>query len=233
VVDESVILITGARKGIGRSLSEHYLNRGFHVVGCSRGESDLVDDRYDHYCADVADERAVKSVFFDLRKSLGKLDVLINNAGIASMNHALLTPADSVEKTLKTNVLGAFVCCREAAKMMRKREVGRIVNVGTVATPFKLEGEAAYAASKAAVVSMTEILAREFAPFGVTVNAIGPGPIKTDLIKGVPDESLDRLIRRQAIHRFGEMRDVCNVTDFFIQPESDFVTGQVIYLGGV
>ena len=233
MIDETVVLITGSRKGIGRALTDHYLSRGFHVIGCSRGESDLEDARYDHFCADVSDEKAMKSVFFNVRKRCGRLDVLINNAGIASMNHSLLTPAKSVESTLQTNVLGSFICCREAAKIMRKRSVGRIVNLGSVATPLKLEGEAAYAASKAAVISLTQILAREFAEYGITVNAVGPGPIKTDLVQGVPDESLHRLIQRQAIQRFGEMQDVYNVIDFFIQPESDFVTGQVIYLGGV
>jgi 3-oxoacyl-[acyl-carrier protein] reductase len=98
---------------------------------------------------------------------------------------------------------------------------------------LKLEGEAIYAASKAAVICLTQILAREFADFGVTVNAIGPTPIKTDLIGGVSPGKLDTLIERQAIKRYGEPRDVIQVIDFFVQPASDFVTGQVIFLGGV
>jgi 3-oxoacyl-[acyl-carrier protein] reductase len=102
-----------------------------------------------------------------------------------------------------------------------------------VAVPLKLEGEAVYAASKAAVISLTQILAREFADLGVTVNAIGPTPIRTDLIRGVSPEKLDALIERQAIKRYGEPRDVIQVIDFFVQPTSDFVTGQVIFLGGV
>ena len=182
---------------------------------------------------DVADESAVKKLFGSVRKELGRLDVLINNAGIASMNHALLTPAATVEKILSTNVVGTFLFCREAAKLMRKKKFGRIVNFVTVAVPLKLEGEAIYAASKAAVASLTEVLAREFAPFGITVNAIGPTPVKTDLIRNVPEDKIDGLLKRQAIQRFGEYRDVANVIDFFVRPESDFVTGQVLYLGGV
>jgi 3-oxoacyl-[acyl-carrier protein] reductase len=130
-------------------------------------------------------------------------------------------------------VVGTFLFMREAARLMQKRKFGRIVNFASVATPLKLEGEAVYAASKAAIESLTEILARELAAMGVTVNAVGPTPVETDLIRGVPRESMDRLLARQAIQRMGTMEDVGNAVDFFLRPESSFITGQVIYLGGV
>jgi 3-oxoacyl-[acyl-carrier protein] reductase len=233
MAENRVVLITGTRKGIGRALVEHYAGRGCHVVGCSRSPFDGQRPNYRHYCLDVADESAVKKMFSQIRKEEGQLDVLINNAGVASMNHSLLTPVDAVNKIVATNFTGTFLFCREAARLMQFRRYGRIVNFATVAVPLKLEGEAVYAASKAAVISLTQILAREFADFGVTVNAIGPGPIVTDLIRGVSPEKLDALIQRQAIKRYGEMRDVIHVIDFFVQPASDFVTGQVIFLGGV
>ena len=119
------------------------------------------------------------------------------------------------------------------AKALMKKTGGRIVNLSTAATPLRLEGEAIYAASKAAVVRLTEILARELADFKITVNAVGPTPLKTDLTRGVPQDKMDRLISRQAIRRFAEFKDVSNVIDFFLKEESDFVTGQVVYLGGV
>jgi 3-oxoacyl-[acyl-carrier protein] reductase len=172
-------------------------------------------------------------MFSAVRKDYGRLDALLNNAGIASMNHVLTTPLSTVLDVLRTNVLGTFLFCREAAKLMRTRKHGRIVNFASVAVPLKLEGEAIYAASKAAVISLTEVLSRELADFGVTVNAIGPTPIRTALIAGVAEEKLNNLVARQAIRRFGEYRDVTNVTDFFLRPESDFVTGQILYLGGV
>jgi 3-oxoacyl-[acyl-carrier protein] reductase len=96
-----------------------------------------------------------------------------------------------------------------------------------------LEGELAYAASKAAVESMTQVLSRELGSAGITVNAVGPTPVRTDLIAGVSESAIDALLERQAIRRLGEMRDVINVVDFFLDPKSDFVTGQVVYLGGV
>ena len=227
------IVITGTRKGIGKSLAEHYLAEGWQVAGCSRGESSIAHANYRHFALDVSDEAAVVKMARALKKEFGGVDALLNNAGIASMNHALLTPVETVNRILSTNVVGTFLFCREMAKLMRGCKAGRIVNFTTVAHPLNLEGEAIYAASKAAVESLTRILAREFAELGITINAVGPTPIKTDLIRGVPEEKMNALIQRQAIRRLGEVRDVINAIDFYLRPESDFITGQVLYLGGV
>ena len=233
MTENQIILVTGTSKGIGKHLVQHYTEKGHTVIGCSRNPVDYAVPNYRHFCLDVADEPLVKKLFAEIRKTYGKLHVLINNAGIASMNHALLTPLSTVQKVLSTNVVGTYLFCREAAKVMKKSKYGRIVNFATVAVPLKLEGESIYAASKSAVVSLTEVLARELAEMGVTVNAVGPTPVKTDLIRAVPEDKLDALLNRQALKRFGEFRDISNVIDFLIRPESDFVTGQVIYLGGV
>jgi len=227
------ILITGTRKGIGEYLAKYYLDKKFTVIGCSRGDSSIQDPGYFHYKLDIADEKDVTAMFKDIRKKHSGLDVLINNAGVASMNHSMLTPMVTVERILRTNVIGSFLFCREAAKLMSKKKYGRIINFGTVATPLNLEGESIYAASKAAVVSLTKILAKEYSGMGITVNAIGPTPIKTDLIRAVPQDKLNALINQQTIKRYGELSDISNVIDFYIQPESNFITGQTIYLGGI
>jgi 3-oxoacyl-[acyl-carrier protein] reductase len=233
MANRQVMIITGSRKGIGRFLAEHYLQSDYDVVGCSRTPSDLQLEGYQHYCLDVADEPAVKEMFLEISQKYGRVDVLINNAGVASMNHSLLTPLSTVQKLVNTNILGTFLFCREAAKLMQRQRVGRIVNFSTVATALNLEGEAIYAATKAAVESLTRVLAREFAQWNITVNAVGPTPVKTDLTRSVPQEKLDALVKRQAIRRFSEFPDIQNVIDFFLRPESDFVTGQIIYLGGI
>ena len=227
------MLITGARKGIGRYLVEYYLKKDFFVIGCSRSESEITDSNYLHYCLDVSNEKKIKDMFRDIRNKLGKLDVLINNAGIASMNHALLTPLDSVQAMMTTNFTGTFLFCREAGKLMKKNNFGRIVNFTTVATKMRLEGEAIYVATKAAVQSLTEVLSRELAPDGITVNAMGPTPIETDLIRSVPKDKIEKITDRLAIKRLGNFSDVSNVVNFYISKQSDYITGQTVFLGGI
>lgn len=228
-----VMLITGTRKGIGRYLAEYYVDRGFLVEGCSRKEPEWKLPEYSHHIANVTDEGHMKALFAAIRKRHGRLDITINNAGIASMNHFLLLPDSTAAKILETNVKGTFLVCRESAKLMKKNRFGRIVNFSTIAVPMMLDGEAIYAASKSAVATFSKIIAKELAEFGITCNVIGPTPIETDLIQAIPREKIDRILQRLSIKRLGRFEDITNVIDFFIRPESDAVTGQVIYLGGV
>jgi 3-oxoacyl-[acyl-carrier protein] reductase len=232
MTEREVVLVTGARKGIGRMLAEHFLARGALVEGCSREAAGWEAEGYAHHRADVADEAQVKAMVSSIQKRHGRLDVLVNNAGIASMNHAILTPMEMVERIVRTNFTGAFLVCREAAKLMMRRRYGRIVNLTTVAVPMRLAGEAAYAASKAAVETLTKVLARELGELGITCNAVGPTPIDTDLIRGVPRKKIDEIVAALAVKRLGTFEDVANVVDFFVRPESGYVTGQVVYLGG-
>jgi 3-oxoacyl-[acyl-carrier protein] reductase len=228
-----IILITGSRKGIGYQLVQHYLTLGCIVIGCSRSESDVNHDNYYHYILDVSHEEKVSLMFHEIRKKFGRLDVLINNAGLASLNHSLLTPVSTVKKLFDTNFLGTFIVSRQAVKLMQKNKFGRIINFTTVAVPLNLEGEAIYASSKCAIEQFTKIFSKEVSSMGITVNLIGPTPIQTDLIKAVPKVKIDELLSQQAIKRLGEFEDVINVIDFYIKKESNFITGQTIYLGGV
>jgi 3-oxoacyl-[acyl-carrier protein] reductase len=228
-----VILITGTSRGIGLGLAEHYLKQHELVCGCSRAPATISDQGYSHFELDVADEPSVVAMVRAVAHRHGRIDALLNNAGIASMNHALLSTGATAGSIFATNFHGTFLFCREAGKVMVRQKAGRIVNFATVATPLRLEGESLYAASKAAVESFTQVLARELGPTGVTVNAIGPTPVPTDLVKNVPKAKMDSLLARQAIRRFGALADVINVIDFFLSPRSEFVTGQIVYLGGV
>ena len=228
-----VALITGTRKGIGRAIAEHLLSQGWIVAGCSRKSSDLAHENYRHFEIDIADEPAVIETLKIIKKQLGPIKTLINNAGVASMNHILLTPVESYEKIFKTNVLGTFLVLRETAKQMSRNGGGRIINFSSIASPLNLEGEAIYAASKSAVESLTKTAAKELADMDITVNAIGPNPVETDLIKLVPKEKIEALLEQQSIKRLGTQTDILNCVDFLLKPESDFITGQILYLGGV
>src|ERR1035437_7650208 len=228
-----IVVITGTSRGIGFGLAEHFLRKGDIVCGCSRQPATVQHESYRHFVLDVVDDKAVVAMIRAVMAEHGRIDVLVNNAGIAAMNHALLTPTSVARSIFDTNFHGTFLFCREGAKAMMRHQSGRIVNFATVSTPLRLEGEAIYAASKAAVESFTQVLARELRSSGVTVNAVGPTPVPTDLIKSVPQAKMDALLARQAIRRFGTIEDIINVVDFFIAPESAFITGQVIYLGGV
>lgn len=231
--DKQVVLVTGTRKGIGKYLAEYYAKKGFIVEGCSRGDAGFEVENYHHTNLDVADERGVKQWVSGVAKRHGRIDVVLNNAAIASMNHVLLTPAASANRMLEVNVTGTMLVCRDAAKVMMKRRYGRIINFTTIVAPIALAGEAIYAASKSAVVTFTRILAFELGQWGITCNSFGATPIMTDMIKGVPQDKIDAVVQGLAIKRLGTYDDCANVCDFFMAKSSDNITGQVLYLGGI
>lgn len=228
-----IIVITGTSRGIGLSLVKRYIKKGHTVIGCSRSENDYENKNYHHFQVDLSNEEEINKFAHSIRKQFGNIDVLINNAGIASMNHFMFTPLETAKKVMTTNFFAPFAMTRACVGLLKKSCNPRIINFSTVAVPFNLDGELAYVASKSAVEAMTKILAKELAQFKITVNAVGPTPVKTFLTAKVPENKINALLDRQAIKRFGEFEDIGNVIDFYIQPSSEFVTGQIIYLGGV
>jgi 3-oxoacyl-[acyl-carrier protein] reductase len=233
LTDQQVMIVTGSRKGIGRHLAETYARRGFIVEGCSRGEAGWEAEGYTHHQVDVADEKAVKAMITNIAKRHGRIDVVLNNAAVATMNHLLLTTAATANRMLEVNVTGTMLVCRDAAKVMMRHRYGRIVNFTTIVAPIALAGEAIYAASKSAVVTLTRILAYELGPYNITCNSFGATPIMTDMIKGVPQAKIDAVVNGLAIKRLGTGDDCVNVCEVVISPQSDNITGQVIYRGGV
>ena len=236
-----VFIISGSSRGIGKALSEHYLKCGDIVVGCARSTSDIAHKNYRHFILDINDEKAVVAMVRAAKKEFGKIDICLNNAGMASMNHILTTSYESAKRLVDVNFLGTFLLSREAAKAMISNKIsnknsaksGVIINFSSVAVPLCLGGEAIYAASKAACESLTKTMAKELASYSIRVNAIASTPVQTDLIKAVPKDKIKALLEQQAIKRFGEFSDIINVVDFFISEKSDFITGQIITLGGV
>lgn len=227
------ILVTGSSRGLGRAMAEHLVQAGHRVLGCARSAATLEHPNYLHCQTDIVSEHDVTRLISATREHFGTLDVLINNAGTARMLPVALTPPATVRDILSVNFLGTYLVTHSAIRLMRKSTCGRIVNFTSVAVPLRLEGEAIYAAAKSAVETLTRVLARELGPMGITCNAIGPTPIRTDLIRNVPEEKLQALIARQPIPRWAEPSDVINLVEFLLRPESRMITGQVIYLGGI
>ena len=196
------LLITGNRKGIGRYLTEYYLSKGFNVIGCSRSKSDLIHENYYHFIGDVSIESDVIRIVREGKKILGSINVLINNAGKASLNHSILTPSSTVKEIFETNFNGSFFFSRECSKVMMKMRYGRIVNFSTIAVPLSLEGEMVYSSSKSAIEKMSQILSKELSKYSITVNTIGPTPIETDLIKVIPKIKVEEILNQQTLKRF-------------------------------
>jgi len=228
-----IILITGDRKGIGRYLSEYYLEKGMTVIGCSRSETDLKHKNYQHFFLDVSDEQAVKKMYSEIRQTYGRLDVLINNAGVdLSLAPILLLPYKSALRTVEINLLGTFLMSREAAKIMMKNSFGRIINFSSMAVKHEVKGEAIYTASKSAIISFTRVMAKEVYGYNITCNIIAPSAIKTDLMDSVDKDALRDVLKRNAIQELCKTEDISNTIDWFIKTTSNSITGQIIYLGG-
>jgi 3-oxoacyl-[acyl-carrier protein] reductase len=232
--EKPVLLITGSSRGIGRYLAQHYVAQGMEVVGCSRGGEDTLQaPNYTHLAIDVTSEADVVRLFREIRTRFGRLDVAINNAGVnPTMSLTLLTSHEAAARTLTTNVLGTFVVAREACKIMMRHKWGRIVNFSSMAARHEVAGEAIYSASKAAIHSLTRVMAKEFYSYGVTCNVVAPSAMETGMTAAVESDALREVLARNAIPEMGKMSDVANTIDWLIKPESQAVTGQVIFLGG-
>ncbi len=229
-----IILITGDRKGIGRYLSEYYLEKGMTVIGCSRSETNLKNKNYQHFCLDVSDEQAVKKMYSEIRQTYGRLDVLINNAGVnLSLAPILLLPYKSALRTIEINLLGTFLMSREAAKIMMRNSFGRIINFSSMAVKHEVKGEAIYTASKSAIISFTRVMAKEVYGYNITCNIIAPSAIKTDLMDSIDKDALRDVLKRNAKQELCKTEDLSNAIDWFIKTTSNSITGQIIYLGGV
>ena len=208
-------------------MAERLLADGWTVHGFARGAQALTHERFRAHAVDVTDENAVRAAVAVVAEA-GRIDLLVNNAGTASMNALLLTPGETAERLMRVNYLGAFHCLQAVGKVMVRQRAGRIINLTTVAVPLSLEGEAAYVASKAAVEALTKVAAKELAHSGVIVSAVGFGPIDTALTKGVPKTALSKI--NTAIGR-PDGTTMEQAVTFILAHVRNAENGQIVYLG--
>ena len=221
------VVITGASRGIGKFLAQE-LSTTYDIVGVARTAPTDFAGRFIE--ADVTDYNSLTAGVkkHELRRVYG----LINCAGIASMNLFMTTPPETMRRIIEVNTLGTMNTCHAFLSSLVRNRTGRIINFSTIAVGLELEGESVYVASKAAVEAFTKVLAREVADHNITVNAVSPNPIETDLIRGVDPEKIRGIVEvRQTVHRLGEFKDVANVVQFLMNDESSLVSGQVVGLG--
>jgi 3-oxoacyl-[acyl-carrier protein] reductase len=222
-------LITGTSAGLGLSLATRLLADGWTVHGFARGEQSISHERFKGHAVDVTDESAVRAAVAAVAEA-GRIDLLVNNAGAASMNALLLTPGETAERLMRVNYLGTFHCLQAVGKVMVRQRAGRIINLTTVAVPLSLEGEAAYVASKAAVEALTKVAAKELAPSGVVVTAVGFGPVDTKLTRAVPKLALAKI--NAAICR-PEGTTMNQAVDFLLAHVRSAQGGSVEYFGNI
>ena len=224
-----MIIVTGASKGLGRAICERLIEKKVDILGLARNVEDVP---FASMSCDVSSYDSVKSVAQQLKKDGARVDGIVNAAGIASMNLAVITPASVAQKIINTNLLGTIYCCQLFAPLMLRNKQGSIINFSTIAVALGLKGESIYAASKAGVEGFTRSFAREMADFNVQVNCIAPGPIDTNLLKGVTSEQINRIVSQQIIPKKFQPDSVADLVELLMDSRSNSLSGQVLHVGG-
>ncbi len=230
IKNKKMIIVTGASKGLGKAICERLLKNNVDVCGIARNVSNL---NFNAFECDVSNYGEVKDVAKKIKQNKWNITGLINTAGIASMNLALTTPEQVTQKIVQTNLLGTIFCCQIFAPFLIRNKEGSIINFSTIAVPIGLRGESIYVASKAGVEGFSKSFAREMSDFNIRVNCIAPGPIDTDLIKGVDKKLIGRVIKKQIITKQFNRDDICDLVDVIFDKKSASISGQVFYVGGV
>jgi 3-oxoacyl-[acyl-carrier protein] reductase len=240
MLKDKVAIVTGASRGIGRSIAEAFLAAGGKVVisarsataleeltACLRQRGEVLAVAGDVSSASDADRLVEAAV-----AAFGRVDILVNNAGITRDGLLLRMKDDDWDAVLNINLKGAFLCTRAAAKLMSKQRFGRIVNISSVVAEMGNAGQANYCASKAGLLGLTKSVARELAKRNVTVNAVTPGFILTDMTDELPEKAREELAAQIPLGRFGTAEEVAHAVLFLVSEQAGYITGQVLGVNG-
>jgi 3-oxoacyl-[acyl-carrier protein] reductase len=238
-LENHVAFITGARRGIGRAIALKFAQEGCDVVLIARSAPEELADEIRAMgrkalalAVDVSDADAVDAAVKQTAKEFGKIDILVNNAGIAQDGLLLRMKLEQWQQVLDVNLSGAFYATKAVSRFMLKAERGRIINISSVIGQMGNAGQANYAASKAGLIGFTKSVAKELGSRGITVNAIAPGFITTDMTSEMSDEAKEQLIQNIPLGTLGEPEDVAELALFVASSKAKYITGQVLNVDG-
>jgi NAD(P)-dependent dehydrogenase (short-subunit alcohol dehydrogenase family) len=236
-MNKPIAIVTGAAKGIGKAITTRLISDGYYVIAVDMDENEgllLANENKDavkFVLADICSEAEVKELFGNALSQFGKIDAVVNNAGIIRDNVIWNMSVEDFDAVINVNLKGTWLMCREAAIAMKKQKSGRIVNIASRAW-LGNPGQSNYSASKAGVVALTRVLALELGRYNVCVNAIAPGLIDTQLTQKLDAAVLQKLIDAQPTKSMGSPTDVANAVAFLASEKTGFITGQTIYVDG-
>ena len=241
-VQGKVALVTGGGRGIGKAVARVLAQAGAYVIityrtsekeaqGLVREITDI-GGRAEALRADISEESEVAKLFESIESAQGKLDIAVLNAGITKSNLLRMTSINEFDELIKTNARSVFLCMRAALGIMSKQHSGKIISISSIVGVRGNRGQAAYAASKAAILGLTFSVAKEAGSSGVTVNAIAPGFIDTDMTASLTNETRAAIIAQNPLGRFGTPEEVAHAVLFLASPLSDYINGQVLSVDG-
>ncbi len=240
--ENQVAVVTGAGRGIGHAIAVRLAKEGARVASVSRTESNaqktadeinsLRADAAKAYAVDVADQAAVQKAAAQIFEDFGRVDILVNNAGVTRDGLSMRMSMDDWDTVLNTNLKGAFNFTQAIMRPMIKQRSGRIINISSIAGLIGNAGQANYAASKAGLIGLTKTLARELASRGITVNAVAPGLIETDMTTVLSDEIRQGILQKVPLGKLGEPDDIAGAVAYLASAEAKYITGQVLTVDG-
>ncbi|MEG3638286.1 SDR family NAD(P)-dependent oxidoreductase [Magnetococcus sp. PR-3] len=235
----SVTLVSGGSRGLGLAIVQDLLINNRHVVSFSRRETDAVKElanidpqRFHFLTGDLSNPEEMTTMVDRVEKEIGPIEALINNAAVAPDGLLATMGDEMVEQTMDINVTGTLALTKQCIRRMMLRKRGRIINISSVIAQRGFSGLVAYAASKAAMEGATRALAREVGRAGITVNAVAPGYLETEMSSGLGDNQRQQIIRRTPLGRLGEVEDIIGPVRFFLSDEARFITGQTLVIDG-
>jgi len=240
--ENQVAVVTGAGRGIGHAIALRLAKEGARVASVSRTESNAQKtadeinsvraDTAKAYAVDVADQAAVQKAAVQIFEEFGRVDILVNNAGVTRDGLSMRMSMDDWDTVLNTNLKGAFNFTQAVMRPMIKQRSGRIINISSIAGLTGNAGQANYAASKAGLIGLTKTLARELASRGITVNAVAPGLIETDMTTVLSDEIRQSILQKVPLGKLGEPDDIAAAVAYLASAEAKYITGQVLTVDG-